>query len=117
MDELQPVLGLSDYQRIHTRIYLQTVLGETEVLVNSRPNYTTERNIDYVGIPDVPRLSQVVSSTSRLLLLSTGFMSLLAILLGIFIAIEFVILRPRIITLARLGVQFNPNTLTPAIIS
>lgn len=101
MDELQPMFHLSEYQRFHTRIFLQTILGETEILVNSRPNYTTERHIDYVGIPLNPiRVSSVQRRAGSWRCLAI-FMLIHVLALGAFLAVEFFVLRPRLVAAVR----------------
>ncbi|BFZ54214.1 hypothetical protein PYCC9005_001247 [Savitreella phatthalungensis] len=52
MDAIQPALNLTEWQRRNARCYLETLRGETEVLVDSRPNYVTFKRIDYIGVPE-----------------------------------------------------------------
>ena len=113
MDELQQVLQLSEYQRVHTRIYLQTVLGETEVLVNSRPNYTTERAIDYIGIPANPSNANMMTGGGTVWFWLSLFFFLVALALGLFLVVEFFVLRPRLVAVARAGVPVNPLQVNP----
>lgn len=102
MDELQPVFDLTEFQRANTRIYLQTILGETEILVNSRPNYGTERNIDYIGIPANPERLPSAQRNGGIWLCFTIIMLFVAAALVAFIGVEFFILRPRLIASTKL---------------
>lgn len=103
LDDLQPMFSLSEYQRMHTRIFLQTLLGETEVLVNSRPNYATERNIDYVAIP--ANLTGVRTNgakrSSRSCKCLVVVLLLLILGLATFVAIDFLVLRPKLMAQTR----------------
>lgn len=97
MDELQLLFKLSEYQRVNTRIYLQTILGETEILVNSRPNYGTDRNIDYIGIPANPGQLPAVQRNGGVWLCFTIILLFVGATLSTFIGVEFFLLRPRLL--------------------
>lgn len=107
LDELQSVIKLSSFQRLHTRIYLQTILGETEILVNSRPNFATERNIDYVGIPANPTRLSSVQRNGRFFLSIAIILALMVAGLGTFIAVDFLVLRRQLENDIRRSIQQN----------
>ncbi|ORY76596.1 hypothetical protein BCR37DRAFT_161281 [Protomyces lactucae-debilis] len=102
MDELEPLLKLTPYQRSHTRIYLQSKVGETEVLVSSRPHYATTRGIDYVGIPANPTPHMSRFQRRGRLWLCLFLLTLLALqAVSVLLVIELVILKPRAVRSAR----------------
>lgn len=95
MDELGSLFKLTPYQRSQTRIYLQSKVGETEILVSSRPHYATTRGIDYVGIPANPvRLSRTQRHARLWLCLFLASFLALQVLTA-FLVVEVVVLKPR----------------------